>query len=74
MGGYAGIGIRVGAHNTLITPLERDTRRGDVCSPRSTLNVGRCMVWVAASQMGDSEVRGAGGGKGVLTAAVTGYM
>ena len=34
-------GIRVGAHNTLITPLERDTRRGDVCSPRSTSNVGR---------------------------------
>ena len=30
-------------------------------------------VWVPTSQTGDSEVRGAGGGKGVLTAGTTLY-
>ena len=31
------------------------------------------LVWVLTSQTGDSEVRGAGYGEGVLTAGVTGY-
>ena len=45
----------------MCAPLGRDLERGT-------------LVWVAALQMGDSEVRGAGGGKGVLTAGVTGYI
>ena len=57
------------ARNALITPFESDARR--CVFPSVDLEYGP-LVWVPTSQMGDSEVRGAGGGEGVLTAGVTG--
>ena len=71
--GYAGIARHQGGRAQYADHAARARHSPRRCVlPSVDLECGT-LVWVAASQMGDSEVRGAGGGKGVLTAGVTGY-